>query len=134
VRQDARKVNTKFSKTLQPTSFPLARAFGRSWPIASSTCAERSFGGMTIRFFPQRVGPIMHHPGAGPYGEGLVERRADCISGSMGPLQYDVLMRVALLMQQRPARPWKPWPVMRPYPMRLRANRIVFAHRLIGSR
>jgi len=47
----------------------------------------------------QEVRPVLHHPGAGLQVEGVIVGSEDGISLSVGKLQFNVLMRIALLMQ-----------------------------------
>ena len=47
----------------------------------------------------QKIRPVLHHPGPWLQVQGMVVRRAHCIPGSMSKLQFDMVMRVALLVQ-----------------------------------
>jgi len=47
----------------------------------------------------QKIRPVLHHLGAWLQIESMVVRRAYRISGSVSKLQFDMLMRVALLVQ-----------------------------------
>ena len=62
----------------------------------------------------QKVGPVLHHLGARLQVERVVVGCADGVARRVGKLQFDVLMRVTLLMQEVEATPRKPCPVMRP--------------------
>ena len=74
----------------------------------------------------QEVGPILHHLGAWLQIEGVIIGGAHGVTWRVGKLQFDVVMVIALLVQDVDAKPRKPWPVMRPlYPIRSNAFRIV---------